>query len=380
MPGANDDDPTVGAPGPLAATVFASEAAGETSPARSPEAALQAGDAIGRYHLRRLLGAGAMGVVWEANDPTLGRAVAIKVVHPGLASVPDAAARMLREARAMAQVRDPGVVVIHDAGEVDGLLFLAMELVRGTTLGATLRERAPIALADWRHSLALMRAAGRGLAAAHAAGVLHRDFKPDNVLVETGGRVCVGDFGLASLGAPPRARPTTARLAVANADVDLTTTGALLGTPAYMSPEQLRGEVVDARADQFSFAVATYEALYGERPFLLGDAHRGNLGAIVDAITAQRIHPPPVSTSVPAALRAVVLRGLAASPSERWPTLTSMLDALDGAAQPPRRRRRMVLGMIGLVAALAAGIVALAWPGAKQNSPPRGPHTPPTPR
>jgi len=138
------------------------------------------GTQLARYQLITRLGAGAMGEVWTANDPELDRTIAIKLVHPKFGSSPYLAGRLKREARAMAKVSHPGVVVIHDVGEVDGQLFLAMEFVRGRTLGGLLRERGETSGADWRRWLAIMIEAGRGLAAAHAAGVLHRDFKPDN--------------------------------------------------------------------------------------------------------------------------------------------------------------------------------------------------------
>ncbi|MBA2542501.1 MAG: serine/threonine protein kinase, partial [Deltaproteobacteria bacterium] len=159
-----------------------------------------AGTSIGRYVLHKRLGAGAMGVVWSARDPKLDRDVAIKLVHPELARSEHAATRLLREARAMAKLSHRSVITVHDAGDVDGQLWLAMELVRGTTLGHLLRSRAAAAIGDWPHWLAMTLDAGRGLAEAHRNGVLHRDFKPDNVMVDPAGRVCVGDFGLAMLG------------------------------------------------------------------------------------------------------------------------------------------------------------------------------------
>ena len=330
------------------------------------------GARVGRYLLRERLGAGAMGEVWRAYDPQLDRDIAIKLVHPRLARSTDVAARMLREARAMAKLSHRGVVAVHDAGEDDGQLFIAMELVRGRTFGAILRERSPEQLLDWRRYLAMMLDAGRGLAAAHAAGVLHRDFKPDNVLIDHSGRVCVGDFGLASLGDTPRSR--VSRPAIERPpEPELTVTGALLGTPAYMSPEQLLGGDVDARADQFAFCVAAHEALYGARPFKLPDEERGNLAALLDAIEARAICPPPADTSIPSALRELVLRGLAPRPAERWPDLDALLAALEPFATPaiaatPRRRR------IVLAAAAAALLLGVALRRiVSRRAPPRRP-------
>ena len=168
--------------------------------ASTPRAAqLGEGSMVGRYRLSARLGAGAMGVVWSARDPELDRDVAIKLVHPSLHSE-EAASRFRREARAMAKLSHRSVITVHDTGVAFGQLFLAMELVRGTTLGQLLRERTPAEIRDWRRWLPMLLDAGRGLAEAHRNGVLHRDFKPDNVLVDRAGRVCVGDFGLATLG------------------------------------------------------------------------------------------------------------------------------------------------------------------------------------
>jgi hypothetical protein len=308
-----------------------------------------------------------MGVVWSASDPRLERQVAIKVVHPELARAPEASTRLLREARAMAKVSHRGVVTIHDAGDVDGSLFLAMELVTGTTLGAMLRAREENEPRPWRRWLTLMLEAGRGLAAAHRAGVLHRDFKPDNVLVDDGGRVCVGDFGLATLGELARERGALDVRDVT--DLDLTVSGALLGTPAYMSPQQLRGEPVDARADQFSFCVATYEAVFGARPFAIVERGIASIPALIAAIDAARLREPPASSTVPGEVRGVLRRGLAPDPAARWPDMESLIAALEEAANPaephaPRRQRRgrwIAGAAVSLAIAGALALVAARW-------------------
>nr|MDQ3370084.1 serine/threonine protein kinase [Myxococcota bacterium] len=288
---------------------------------------LAPGFTIGRYRLVERLGAGAMGVVWSAQDPRLDRRIAIKVVHPSLARSPEASARLLREARAMAKLSHRAVVTVHDAGEVDGRLFLGMELVDGTTLGHMLRTRSAASLADWPRWLGMMLDAGRGLAAAHDAGVLHRDFKPDNILVDNSGRVCVADFGLATLGDERHGTPTPR--AGSHGALELTTTGALLGTPIYMSPQQLRGEVIDARADQFNFCVATWEALYGARPYAV---HSQGLEAIAEldaTIVAGVLPPPPPDSPVPPEIRAALTHGLAADPEARWPNMNALIGALE---------------------------------------------------
>jgi eukaryotic-like serine/threonine-protein kinase len=214
---------------------------------------------VGRYQLCEELGAGAMGVVYRARDPRLDRAIAIKLVRHGGAT-PAGSARLLREAQAMARLCHPNVVPIFDVGPAGGAVFLAMPLLEGGTLRSWLsdRPRSVDAILD------RFVAAGRGLAAAHGAGLVHRDFKPDNVLLDADGEVHVGDFGLARLaGDEPGSVEPADELSVD----ELTRTGAVVGTPPYMAPEQLRGLPIDARADQFSFCVALWEAIFGERPF-----------------------------------------------------------------------------------------------------------------
>ncbi len=329
----------------------------------TPRGDLGPGTRIGRYQLTSRLGAGAMGEVWAATDPQLEREIAIKLVHPSLVRQPEASVRMVREARAMAKVSHRAVIAIHDAGDVEGQLFLAMELVRGKTLGALMRRRGREEVRDWRPWLAMVVEAGRGLAAAHAAGVLHRDFKPDNVLVDRHGRVCVGDFGLATLGGAP-ARPSRPGGGGTTADASLTMTGALLGTPAYMSLEQLRGETIDARADQFSFCVVAYEAIYGERPFEIASDEAHNIVALDEALAGGKIRRAPAGSDVPEELREILVRGLATSRDDRWPDLGRLLAALDIAiAHGPRprgSRRWFAVAATGVVVALAVALAARA--------------------
>ncbi|MCE9573562.1 MAG: serine/threonine protein kinase, partial [Deltaproteobacteria bacterium] len=312
------------------APTLASDSARDRSMPGIAVAPLEPGVRLGRYRLGNRLGAGAMGVVWAARDPNLDRPVAIKVVHPEFARAPDAAARLLREARAMAKVSHPGVVAVYDAGQAGEQLFLAMELVPGTTLGKLMRERTAAELADWRRWLAMLVDAGRGLAAAHAAGIVHRDFKPDNVLVGAGGRVCVGDFGVAELSLVPRGAEVAPGASVDNLSIaDLTMTGALLGTPAYMSPEQLRGQDADARADQFSFCASAFEALYGVRPFALPPrTDPSPVTTLIAAIEGGQLQPPPRDARVPRAIHDAIVRGLAPAPGARWPSMDALLAAL----------------------------------------------------
>ena len=308
---------------------------------------------IGRYILRERLGEGGMGVVYAAHDPTLDRKVALKLIHTVRRDDRERRLRMEREARAMARLSHPNVVTVHEVGEVDGRLFLVMEFVQGRDLHAWLRDHDP---SNWRATLAVFLQAGHGLAAAHLAGLVHRDFKPENVFVGDDGRVRVGDFGLA------RHRGDTLDPAVTHARTledlersrDLTVTGALLGTPAYMAPEQFRGGPTDHRTDQFAFCAALWEALHDRHPFA------GTTFAELHAhVTRGQRVAPPADTRVPAWLRRVLERGLAVVPDDRWPTTEALLAALQ--ADPTRRRRRLA----GLA---LAGLALGAWLGGQRHA------------
>ena len=325
-----------------------------------PGAGLERGEAIGRYLVLDRIGAGAMGVVFAAYDPELDRKVAIKVLHLRREGE-EAQARLVREAQALARVTHAGVVAVHDVGVHEGRVFLAMEYVEGQTLRSFLAD--PERGLDER--LKVMIAAGEGLAAAHAAGLVHRDFKPDNVMISARGEVKVMDFGLArardggssgvvdlvtgSLGAAASETSSspTAKLAAAG---ELTEVGAVVGTPAYMAPEQLSGLAADARSDQFAFAVTVHEALFGLRPF-----SGANLAALALAISEGRIDEGGNPRKVPAWLRKVVLRGLASEPSERWPNLEAMLRAL----QEDPREGRAGAGRWAVTGVVAAGFLGL---------------------
>ncbi|MDC0666228.1 serine/threonine-protein kinase [Nannocystis radixulma] len=300
---------------------------------------------LGRYRLLGRLGQGGMSVVFRAQDPQLRREVAVKLLHsPRGQPDPEQLARLRREAHALGRLSHPNVVQVFEIGEADGQTFVVMELVRGTTLREWLRER-PREPAEIVEMLAQ---AGRGLAAAHAAGIIHRDFKPENVLVGADGRARVVDFGLA------RANPgAPAETATGSLEAPLTKSGTVLGTPAFMAPEQLQDPGrADARSDQFSFCVMAHEALYGERPF-----------EDLAAVAAGTLRPPPAGTKVPATLREPLLHGLRRDPAERWPTMDALLAALalpETAARPARRR--WWLAGAGALAVLAiAGLAVPAW-------------------
>jgi eukaryotic-like serine/threonine-protein kinase len=312
--------------------------------ARESPTELSRGAAWGRYLVLERVGQGTMGVVYAAYDPRLDRRVALKVLLPGAGASPEDRARLLREAQAMARLSHPNVVAVHDVSETEGELHIAMEYVDGLTLRQWGAERSR----SWREVLAVFAQAGRGLAAAHAAGIVHRDFKPENVLVDRDGRVRVTDFGLAR---PSGAGGGPAQVKGAMPGATLTATGALHGTPGYMAPEQFTGRRTDPRTDQFGFCVALYEALYGERPFA-GET----LESLVFAVTMGRLQPAPSASRVPPWLRQVLLRGLAPDPDARFPSMEALLLAL--ARDPAAQRRRWTgVALLALVA-VASGAIA----------------------
>ena len=312
-----------------------------------PQAGQQEG--LGRYMLLRQLGRGGMGVVLAAYDPSLNRKVAIKILLEGIQAASEGAARMQREAQAMARLSHPNVAQVYEVGEAQGRLYLVMEYVEGATLGAWLRE-GPRAMAE---VLRVFMEAGRGLAAAHAAGLIHRDFKPENAMIGADGRVRVLDFGL-SRSVLVTTDDATTQLSGSDPQLTITAVGTLIGTPAYMSAEQHMRLEVDARSDQFSFCVALYEALYGVRPF-----SGANLRELGLRVAAGMIAEPPTHTRVPKWLRQVILRGLRPDPAARWPDMDALLAAL--ARDPRRTRRRWLVAGLAVVAVAGAGYGAAAY-------------------
>ncbi|HYH96692.1 serine/threonine-protein kinase [Hyalangium sp.] len=305
---------------------------------------------VGRYVLLRRVGEGGMGVVFAAYDPDLDREVALKLLKPGAVADAEARGRLVREAQALARLSHPNVVIVHDVG-LDGVtVFLAMELVRGRTMRHWLAE----APRPWREVLSRFLQAGQGLSAAHAVGLVHRDFKPDNVLLGDDGQVRVTDFGLARAEPAPLTPPEAWAMEDAAREAPSpggdTLTGVRLGTPAYMSPEQWQGLRADARSDQFSFCVALYEALFGQRPFAGGTAEER-----VRALREGRVTPPPRGLRVPGAVRDAVLRGLAAEPASRHPSLDALLARLESGASSSRWRWAAAALATGVAASVAAG-------------------------
>jgi len=307
------------------------------------------GSKIGRFVIDGELGSGGMGVVYAAHDRELDRHVALKVLRGAIDE--ESRQRLLREGQAMARITHPNVITVYEVGTEGRMVFLAQELLDGGSLRQWL-EAKPRSQRDIIDKFA---AAGHGLAAAHAKGLVHRDFKPDNVLLGKDGRVRVADFGLArSLGALETMADASRVDAMARTTGDImrspmatmTRTGAVMGTPLYMSPEQHRGEATDERSDQFSFCVALYQALYGDVPFPGKTAI-----ALADAVIAGRMQPPPKQAKVSARVRKILLRGLANDPAQRYPSMDALI--ADLLHDPGRKLRR--IGVYAAIGVLVLG-------------------------
>ncbi|MEM6989779.1 MAG: tetratricopeptide repeat protein [Myxococcota bacterium] len=320
-------------------------------------ASIEPADRLGRYALLRRVGAGAMGFVHAAYDNSLDRRVAIKLIHEERSDSPGARERLLREAKALARLSHPNVAHVYEVGEDRGRLFIAMEFVPGGSLREWLDER-PLPR-DHTEVVRMFATIGAGLSAAHHANVIHRDFKPDNVLLTERGEPKVVDFGLAGLGvgrAEEDIEPAddSAEGPTEKDAQSLTQTGAVIGTPVYMSPEQINGDGGDPRSDQFSYCVSLYEALVGRRPF-----SGATIASLQSDIVRGKVRPIPADAGVPGWLASLVMRGLAVDPDDRFPDM----DALVAALRHDRSRGR---GVAWAVAALGvAGLATAAlWPAA----------------
>jgi eukaryotic-like serine/threonine-protein kinase len=331
--------------------------------ATSPSVELARGATIGRYTIIRRLGAGGMGIVYLAFDPELDRRVAVKLLQAAVAAGigSEGPARLVREAQVMAKLSHPNVITVFDVGTFGSDVFVAMEYVRGVTL----REwwtNGPRAAAE---VIAICVQAGRGLAAAHREGILHRDFKPENILVDENGRARVLDFGLARSGDQPTGAgfELDDTLVGRRSSLSLPETqhGAVVGTPAYMAPEQIRSTPVDARSDQFAFCIVAFEALYGRRPFL-GDT----VAEVLKAIEGGRLLVPPGAghrlRPVPRAVLPVLARGLAFDPNDRWRSMDELLSELERGASRGGRRTSVLLATLGAGLALTGVVFAIARP------------------
>ncbi len=300
---------------------------------------------VGRFRVVRPLGRGGMGVVYEAHDPQLERTVAVKLLRSrGPEGQPAGRPkRLLREAKAMARLSHPNVVTVFEVGSVDDAVYVAMEHIDGQTLRQWMHAKPR----SWQEIVDVFVQAGRGLAHAHAAGVVHRDFKPDNVMIDADGRVRVLDFGLAHWGGVHL--PTIGDdPAITGQGPRLTVTGAVMGTPAYMAPEQRSGPGALAASDQYAFCVSLYEALAGQRP------------------TPQSPGAARGDRPMPPALRRIVQRGLAPEPAERWPSMVALLARLKG--QRTHRRWRWGTLAVGAGALVAASGLSPLSPAAQHES------------
>jgi serine/threonine protein kinase len=330
--------------------------AGVAGPA---SAELGPGASVGKYRLDRVLGTGGMGVVWAAYDPDLERPVAIKVLR-SIDSIATLRTRLLREARAMARLKHPNILTVYEVGTDRNRDYIAMELIDGADLDRWLASKPP-----GDEVVAAMLASGRGLAAAHDAGLIHRDFKPHNILRGRDGSVYVSDFGLArgqiedgadvvqapvsGLAATLVASASQPRATDSVLDSPLTQTGVLIGTPAYMAPEQFLGHAPDPRSDQFAFCVTAWEALSGARPFA---------GKNLDELRLAAAGGVRGDGGLPPRIRSVLARGLSPDPADRWPDMRVLLGELERAIAPRRRSRvPVIVTAVVAMASIATGVV-----------------------
>jgi serine/threonine protein kinase/tetratricopeptide (TPR) repeat protein len=349
-------------PSDLASEILSARAGESTADQCASAWSDGAGKVLGRYVVTGNLGGGGMGMVYAAYDPELDRKVAIKLMRPvasGSVSASEGRGRLLREAQAMARLSHPNVIAVHDVGTFGEQVFIAMEHVDGSTLTKWLcQQKRP-----WREIVSMLVQAGRGLAAAHAAGILHRDFKPDNVLVGDDGRARVLDFGLARAAhvgdgtdnqIPDEPARAEKKLCAPSGmlRVALTETGKLMGTPSYMAPEQLMGQAADEKTDQYSFCVALYQGVYGELPF------RGeDVPALLREMTQGTLHHLRRTSQVPTWLHRTIAQGLSSTPSDRHPSMNALIDRLLRGGQVGRRRWASLSALTAIML-LVGGLVA----------------------
>ena len=327
-------DTVAAPPNELARTVTAS--ADETRARR------EGATAIGRFLLLRKLGEGGMGEVYSGYDEQLDRKVAIKVLHAAYAPE-ETQKRTLREAQALARLSHPNVVAVHEVGQVEGDVFVVMEHIDGITL-RDWQDEPERTVAEILHAYIM---AGRGLVAVHAAGMVHRDFKPHNAMIDREGRVRILDFGLAHARGSANATPVEPSAASNTLASPLTEEGAISGTPAYMSPEQLLGSSLDARSDQFSFCVALYEALYKKLPGSADSAQKNAIPALATTLAA-----PAIRDDIPSHLSEAIMRGLSWDPEARFSTMDALLEMVDTTPRVDptgQSRQRLLFALLVLV-------------------------------
>ncbi|MBK9752018.1 MAG: protein kinase [Nannocystis sp.] len=304
---------------------------------------------IGRFHVLEKLGEGGMGEVYAAFDPELDRRVAIKVLHSDHGESQERRERLIREAQALARVSHPNVVQVFEVGLHREHVFVAMEYVRGESLAQWLDHQPDPP--DWRVVVDHFIAAGQGLTAVHAAGLVHRDFKPANTIVGADGRTRILDFGLVRATALDDSHELPYPHTPARLEHSLTAMGSVVGTPGYMAPEVFLGQRADARSDQYSFCVALYEGLYGERPHI-----GATLAALASAKILGDLPRPPSGTKVPAWLHAAVVRGLAPTAAQRWPSMTELIAELGRDRRSALRRWSVTLLALVLLGATGVAI------------------------
>lgn len=318
---------------------------------------IAAGAHFGRYVILDRLAAGGMGEVYAAWDPNLDRKVALKILRADIRTdlgESQGRSRLVREAQSMAKLSHPNIVTVHDVGRSDdGEVFIAMEFLDGVPLREWLTQQKR----SWTEVLGAFVDAGRGLSQAHKAGIIHRDFKPMNVVVTHTGRVCVLDFGIARTADAAVTEPGVAAASPESSQPLelLTLAGAVMGTPGYMSPEQYRGEPVDARTDQFSFCVALYEGLYGLRP-IVGTTLR----ELKAAAESGELPMPPEDNDAPDWLLPILRRGMAAKPSDRFASMDELLQALTSSPTLHRKRRLQKIALAATTVTVCA-VVAAVW-------------------
>lgn len=314
---------------------------------------------VGRYKIIKEIGVGGMGVVYKAHDPELNREIAIKIIRNDISDISDedeasSKTRLLREAQAMATLSNhPNIVTVYDVGEHNGRVFIAMEFVKGRPIDKWIEEND----LSWRQIVRLYLDAASGLISAHNEGLVHRDFKPDNVLVEEGsGVVKVMDFGLTKL---EEAHHKDSRWTTDPFSLNVTISGRLIGTPAYMAPEQFLELSVDHRTDQFGFCVALYESLAGYRPF-----QASTIKDLANEVLNMNLISPPVKSDVPDWVWETLIKGMSVRPRDRWASMKDLAEALinpppDVSSIQSGSRKILLIGM-GLT---AVGVITiLLWP------------------
>ena len=322
---------------------------------------LRAGSRLGNYRLKRLLGKGGFGHVWEAEDTVMDRVVALKLLRSDYSENEKFRQRLFREARAAGHLHEPHVVPIHHCGEIEGQLYIDMRLIEGTDLVTVLAQEGPLAPA---RAVAVVRQVAAALDAAHGAGLIHRDVKPANILLTEDDFACLVDFGLAN----------------AASDAKLTSTGFTIGTFAYVAPERFSADgEIDHRVDVYALACVLYEFLTGSPPY------SGDMPALINAhLTAPIPRPSQQHPGIPAALDDVIACGMAKNAADRYASAGELACAAQRAlttreqaqtdtvaapapgqpateSAPSVSRRRWLASGVALAVILLAGVIALAW-------------------